>query len=137
MIAVGGGGLIGGFALYFGSRVKVISVEPESAPTLYNAIKAGEPVDSPAGGVAADSLAPRRVGDLMFPIAQKHVAQTLLVTDDEILAAQKSLWQNCRIAAEPGGATAFAALLSGRYKPAQGERVGILVCGANTTAVQL
>ena len=135
LVAVGGGGLIGGIAAWYAGRIPVVGVEPEEAPTLTRALAAGEPVDAPAGGVAADSLAPKRVGKLMFPIAQAHVARTLLVTDDAIREAQKALWKTLRIVAEPGGATALAALLSGVYKPKAGERLGILLCGANTTAV--
>jgi threonine dehydratase len=137
LVAVGGGGLIGGIASWYQNRVKVIAVEPTEAPTLHLALKAGKPVDAPAGGVAADSLAPRQVGQQMFPIAQRFVHRSLLVTDEEILDAQKRLWEAMRIVAEPGGATAFAALLSGRYKPEQGERVGVVVCGGNTEKVKL
>jgi len=136
LVAVGGGGLIAGIASWFGGRIRIIGVEPEGAPTLTKALEAGEPVDAPAGSIAADSLAPRRVGELVFPIAQKYVSEVLLVTDDEIRAAQKSLWSVARIAAEPGGAAAFAALLAGRYQPAPNERVAVLVCGANTDAVR-
>ena len=132
LVAVGGGGLIGGVASWYQTRVKVISVEPMEAPTLQRALSAGRPVDSPAGGIAADSLAPRQVGQQMFPIAQKFVHSALLVSDEEIVAAQKRLWETTRIIAEPGGATAFAGLLSGRYKPEPGERVGVIVCGGNT-----
>ena len=135
LVAVGGGGLIGGVASWYANRIKVIGVEPEAAPTLHNALQAGHPVDSPAGGIAADSLAPKRVGELMFPISQKFVNSAVLVTDDAIQQAQQSLWKVLRIVAEPGGAAAFAALLSGRYKPKLGERVGVLVCGGNTAAV--
>jgi threonine dehydratase len=135
LVAVGGGGLIGGVASWYANRIKIIGVEPEAAPTLHNALQAGHPVDSPAGGIAADSLAPKRVGELMFPIAQKHVKSVALVTDDAIRQAQQALWKVLRIVAEPGGAAAFAALLSGRYKPQPGERVGVLVCGGNTSAV--
>ena len=135
LVAVGGGGLIGGVAAWFENRTRIISVEPELAPTLQRALEAGRPVDAPAGGIAADSLAPRQVGQLMFPIAQKYVRESLLVTDDQIVESQKKLWETMRIAAEPGGATALAALLSGRYKPQPGERVGVVVCGGNTDAV--
>jgi threonine dehydratase len=135
LVAVGGGGLIGGIAAWFAGKVRVIAVEPEGAPTLHRALKAGEPVDAPAEGIAADSLAPKRVGGLMFPIAQRYVDRAVLVTDDAIRAAQNALWNNVRVAAEPGGAAAFAALLSGRYVPSPGERLAVLVCGANTTAV--
>lgn len=137
LVAVGGGGLIGGVAAWYQNRAKVIAVEPTEAPTLHLALQAGRPVDSPAGGVAADSLAPRQVGKQMFPIAQRYVQSSLLVTDEEILDAQKRLWEATRIIAEPGGATAFAGLVSGRYKPERGERVGVIVCGGNTEKVTL
>lgn len=135
LVAVGGGGLIGGMAAWCAGRVRVVAVEPELAPTLHMALAAGHPVDAPAGGIAADSLAPRQIGPLMFPIAQAHVAASVLVTDAAIRAAQHALWDGLRVVAEPGGAAAFAALLSARYVPAPGERVGVLLCGANTTAV--
>lgn len=135
LVAVGGGGLIGGIAAWYSGRVKIVAVEPEAAPTLHLALQAGRPVDSPAGGIAADSLAPRRAGELMFPIAQKLVSGTVLVSDDSIQYAQRALWSTLRIVAEPGGAAAFAALLSGRYFPAPDECVGVLVCGGNTSAV--
>ena len=138
LVAVGGGGLIGGVAAWYRNRIKVVAVEPETAPTLHAALAAGRPVDAAAGGIAADSLAPRQIGTVMFPIAQAYVApDVVLVQDDEIRAAQTALWSVLRLATEPGGAAAFAALLSGRYRPAPGERVAVLVCGANTTAVQL
>jgi threonine dehydratase len=140
LVAVGGGGLIGGIASWFadramGKKTKVIGVEPELAPTLTCALRAGQPVDSPAGGYAADSLAPKRVVGLMFPIAQKNVDRVLLVSDDQIAAAQAALWEHLRIVAEPGGAAAFASLLAGIYVPLSGERVGVVICGGNTTAV--
>jgi len=135
LVAVGGGGLIGGIAAWYRGRIKLVSVEPEAAPTLAKAIAAGRPVDTEAGGIAADSLAPRRVGELMFPLAKSFVSETVLVEDDAIRDAQKQLWQNLRIAAEPGGAAAFAALLSRRYVPTPGERVGVVICGGNTSAV--
>jgi threonine dehydratase len=135
LVAVGGGGLIGGIAAWYAGGVRIIGVEPEAAPTLTRALEAGRPVDAPAGGIAADSLAPRRVGELMFPIAQAHVSAMVLVTDEAIRAAQAALWASLRIVAEPGGAAAFAALLSARYRPRASERVGVLVCGGNTTAV--
>ena len=135
LVAVGGGGLIGGIAAWFGGKVKVIGVEPEAAPTLYRALEAGEPVDAEAGGIAADSLAPRRVGKLMFPIAQRHVDRVVLVPDEAIAQAQTALWRVLRLAAEPGGAAAFASLLSGRYRPEPGERVAVLVCGSNPASL--
>jgi threonine dehydratase len=136
LVAVGGGGLIGGLAACLAGRMKIVAVEPEGAPTLHDAFKAGRPVDAPAGSIAADSLAPRRVGELMFPLAARHVdPQVLLVSDDEIKKAQAELWDRLRLVAEPGGAAAFAALLCGRYRPKEGERVAVLLCGGNTTAV--
>jgi len=137
LVAVGGGGLIGGVAAWYQDRVKMVAVEPTAAPTLDYALRAGQPVDAPAGGIAADSLAPRQVGKLMFPIAQSYVREVVLVSDDEIVEAQKSLWETVRVAAEPGGAAAFAALLSGRYKTQPGECVGVIVCGGNTDKVLL
>lgn len=136
LVAVGGGGLIAGLAAWFGGRVKIVGVEPFTAPTLTKAIEAGRPVDAPAGGVAADSLAPQRVGELVFPIVREHVSEVVLVEDQDIVNAQQSLWDVARIAAEPGGAAAFSALLSKRYQPRAGERVAVLVCGANTDAVR-
>jgi threonine dehydratase len=135
LVAVGGGGLIGGVASWYANKVKIVGVEPEGAPTLKHALQAGRPVDAPAGGIAADSLAPKRVGELMFPIAQRYVENVVLISDAEIVKAQKTLWESLRVVAEPGGAAAFAALLSGRYRPEPEERVGILVCGGNTEAV--
>jgi threonine dehydratase len=135
IVAAGGGGLIGGIAAWYAGKTRIVSVEPEAAPTLHDALKAGCPVDAPAGGIAADSLAPRRVGQIMFPIAQKFVADAVLVSDEAIIDAQRRLWDVMRVVAEPGGAAALAALLSGRYRPAKDERVAVLLCGANTTAV--
>lgn len=137
LVAVGGGGLIGGMAAWFAGRARLIAVEPRAAPTLYRALEAGAPVDAEAGGIAADSLAPRRVGELMFPLAQKFVECAVLVEDDAIREAQRTLWRVMRVAAEPGGAAAFAALLSGAYRAAGDERVGVVLCGSNTDAVNL
>ena len=135
LVAVGGGGLIAGIAAWFGGKVRVVGVEPEASPTLTMALKAGGPVDAPAGGIAADSLAPRRVGTLVYPIAKQYVDRVVLVPDDEINRAQLALWETLRVVAEPGGAAAFVALLSGRYEPQPNERVGVLLSGGNTTAV--
>jgi threonine dehydratase len=135
LVACGGGGLIGGIAGWYQGRVRIVGVEPELCPTLHRALEAGRPVDTESSGIAADSLAPKSVGGLMFRIAQKWVDRVVLVTDDAIAAAQRALWNTLRVVAEPGGAAAFAALLSGQYRPASGERVGVVVCGANTTAV--
>jgi threonine dehydratase len=136
LVAVGGGGLIGGIAAWFRGRVRIVAVEPEGAPTLSRALAAGEPVDAEANGIAADSLAPKRVGKIMFPFAQAFVDRSVLISDDDIRAAQLALWDKIRVVTEPGGAAAFGALLSGKYTPAPDERVAVLVCGANTTAVR-
>ena len=135
LVSVGGGGLIGGIAAYYRGDVRLVGVEPERAPTLRRALDAGEPADVAVSGVAADSLGAARIGANVFPIARKFVADALLVSDQEILAAQKALWDVMRVVVEPGGAAAFAALLSGRYRPGPDERVAVLLCGANTTAV--
>ncbi|HYU77929.1 MAG TPA: pyridoxal-phosphate dependent enzyme [Vicinamibacterales bacterium] len=132
LVAVGGGGLIGGVAAWYaGEKTRVIGVEPVGAPTLTEALKAGRSVDAPAGSIAADSLAPRRVGELMFPIAQRHVDRVLLVDDDDIVRAQDVLWDVFRLILEPGGAAAFAAILSGLYKPSIDEHVVVVLCGGN------
>jgi threonine dehydratase len=135
LVAVGGGGLIGGILTWFERRVRVVGVEPFTAPTMTEALKAGQPVDAPVGGIAVDSLAPRRIGDLVFPVVQSHLDRVVLVTDDAIREAQRALWDGLRIAAEPGGVTAFSALLSGAYQPAHDERIGVIISGGNTDAV--
>ena len=119
LIAVGGGGLIGGVAAWSRGKTRLIAVEPRASPTLHRALEAGEPVDTEAGGIAADSLAPRRVGQLMFPLAQQFVERVVLVEDDAIRRSQQELWRALRIASEPGGAAAMAALLSGAYEPSE------------------
>jgi threonine dehydratase len=135
LVSVGGGGLIAGIASWYAGRVKVIGVEPQASPTLTKALEAGHPVEAEVGGLAADSLAPRQVGERVFPIAQKYAPRTVLVTDQAIAEAQKILWRALRIVAEPGGACAFSAITSGAYRPAAGERVAVVICGGNTTAV--
>lgn len=135
LVSVGGGGLVGGIAAWCAGTPRVIGVEPETAPTLTRALAAGKPVDAEAGGIAADSLAPRRVGELMFPIARAHVARVVLVADAAIRRAQEALWESLRVVAEPGEAAAFSALLDRAYVPEPGERVGVVVSGGNTTAV--
>jgi len=136
VVAVGGGGLIGGIAAYLRDRVKIVAVESDGAPTLHDAFLAGRPVDAPTGGIAVDSLAPKRVGSLMYAIASRYISPSVvLVTDEDIRKAQLLLWDRLRVVAEPGGAAAFAAILSRKYRPSEGERVAILVCGGNTTAV--
>jgi threonine dehydratase len=135
LVAVGGGGLIAGIAAWYGGRIRIIGVEPEAAPTLTKAMLARRPVDAEAGGLAADSLAPRRVGEIVFPIVTRLMERVVLISDDAIRNAQKALWATLKVVAEPGGAAALAALLSGRYQPQRGEHVGVLLSGGNTVAV--
>ncbi|HKC26192.1 MAG TPA: threonine/serine dehydratase [Thermoanaerobaculia bacterium] len=135
LVAVGGGGLIGGIAAWYEGSLPIVGVEPEAAPTLTRALEAGRPVDAEAGGIAADSLAPRRVGELMFPIARRWVRRVVLVTEEEIRGAQAALWEKVRVLVEPGGAAAFAAVMSGKHEARAGERVGVVLCGANTDAL--
>ena len=137
LVPVGGGGLIGGIAAYFAGTVRVIGVEPEGAPTLTRARAEGRPADASAEGVAADALAPRRVGELVFPITQAYVEDVVLVDDASILAAQQALWQAVRIAAEPAASVGIAALLTGAYKPEPGEHVAVVISGANMAPSQL
>ncbi|MGI9405429.1 MAG: threonine/serine dehydratase [Hyphomicrobiaceae bacterium] len=136
LVATGGGGLIGGMAAYLQGRIRLVGVEPEVAPTLHAALEAGEPVDAPAGGVAADSLAPRRIGEKVYPLVSAYVDRSVLVPDRAIVEAQQVLWRTLRAVTEPGGAAAFAALLTGAYRPEPDERVGVLLCGANSHAVR-
>jgi threonine dehydratase len=135
LVSVGGGGLVAGIAAWYAGRIKVIGVEPFASPTLTKALEAGHPVDAEAGGLAADSLAPSRVGERVLPIVQKYARQTVLVSDEAIADAQARLWRALRIVAEPGGAAAFSALLSGAYAPERGERVAVIISGGNTAAV--
>lgn len=136
LVAVGGGGLLGGMAAYFGDDVKIVAVETQGTAALYSAIQAGHPVDVDTDGIATDSLGARCIGDLCFPILQRYVDESLLVNDDEVRQAQAMLWQNFRIASEAGGAVAFAALSSGSYQLEQNEKVAVVLCGANTDAVR-
>jgi threonine dehydratase len=131
LVAAGGGGLVAGMAAYWLRRVRVVAVEPEGSCCLRAALEAGHPVDVTVESVAADSLGARRTGDLVFAVAREAVDRVVLVPDDAITLAQRTLWSDYRIASEPGGAAAFGALVSGRYLPEAGERVGVLVCGGN------
>ena len=135
LAAVGGGGLLGGICAAYAGQARVVGVEPDGAPTLTCAVKAGQPADAPVGSVAVDSLAPRRVGELAFPVISRYGGGVVLVTDEAILAAQQLLWDRLRVVAEPGGCAAMAALLSGRYVPGPGEVTAVIISGANTTAV--
>jgi len=137
LVPVGGGGLIAGIAAYLGDAVRVVGVEPDGAPTLTVARAQGKPADAPAGSIAADALAPRRVGELVFPLTQSYVDDVVLVDDDSIRHAQSALWQALRVAAEPAAAVGVAALLSGAYRPSPGERVAVVISGANLTPSDL
>jgi threonine dehydratase len=135
LVAVGGGGLVGGVAGWYEGRVRIVGVEPDTAPTLSRALEAGRPVDVEVGGIAADSLGARRVGELVFPVAREYVDRVVLVRDEAIREAQRRLWDVLRVVSEPGAAAPLAALLCGAYAAAPGESVGIVVSGGNTTAV--
>jgi|SRR5918999_12712 threonine dehydratase len=131
LVAIGGGGLIAGIAAWFLRRVRVVGVEPTRCATMAAALEAGGPVVAEVGGIAADSLGSARVGDNVFPIVRDQVDRVVLVGDDAIRAAQRAFWDECRLIVEPGGAAALAALRSGAYRPAAGERVCVLVSGGN------
>jgi threonine dehydratase len=135
LAGVGGGGLLAGIATALGGQVRVAGAEPEGAPTMTYALKAGEPVDAPVGSVAVDSLAPLQVGQLTHQVIAGYPASMVLVSDDDIRRTQELLWDRFRLVAEPGGCTALAAVLSGRYVPGPGERLAVVLSGANTTAV--
>jgi len=137
LVAVGGGGLIAGIAAWYGRRVKVVGVEPEGSRCLHASLEAGRPVDVTVESIAADSLGARNTGQLVYDIARQNVDHVALVPDDAIVAAQRLLWDRLRVATEPGGAAALAALTSGRYKPGADEKVGVLLCGANVDLAKL
>ncbi|MBM1172987.1 threonine/serine dehydratase [Microvirga arabica] len=137
LIAVGGGGLISGVASWWAGRVKVVGVEPEGSRALHAALEARGPVDVEIDSVAADSLGAKNTGDLVYEICRQTVDHVALVTDAAIRDAQRTLWRDYRIASEPGGAAALAALISGAYTPRAGERVGVLLCGANVELARL
>jgi len=132
LVAVGGGGLIAGCAAAIGATTRIVAVETEGTPTLHEARRAGHPVDVKISGIAADALGASRIGVPNFEIAQKLVRDSVLVSDAAVCAAQRALWEELRVIAEPAGATGLAALMAGAYRPAPGERVATLVCGANT-----
>jgi threonine dehydratase len=136
LVAVGGGGLLGGVAAWFETGPKLVGVEPELAPSLDCALRAGRPVPAPGGGIAADSLAPKSIGEKPFAVIRDRISANVLVPDEAIRAAQEMLWDRLRVVVEPGAAAPFAALVSGAYKPPAGARVGVVLSGANTTAVR-
>ncbi|TCP50001.1 L-threonine ammonia-lyase [Tamaricihabitans halophyticus] len=133
LVPVGGSGLIGGIAAYFAGSVRVIGVEPSAAPTLTAALAQGAPTDAPTGGIAADALAPKRIGELPFDIARSFVHDVVLVEDADIQRARTLLWETVRVIAEPAASVGVAAVLSGAYQPEADERVAIVVSGANST----
>ncbi|HEY3142195.1 MAG TPA: threonine/serine dehydratase [Acidimicrobiales bacterium] len=137
LVAVGGGGLIGGVAAWFSGRVRVVGVEPERIPTLHAALAAGQPVDVEVSGLAADSLGASSVGAVPFAVARRFVDQVVLVSDESIAQAQRDLWARCRIASEPGGAAAWAGVLAGGYRPEPDERVAVILCGGNVDLTSL
>ena len=137
LVSVGGGGLVAGIAAWFAGRSRVIALEPELAPTLYRARAAGAPVDVDVSGIAADSLGARRIGGIAWALTQQHVAQAELLTDAAIRDAQRFLWTELKLAVEPAAALPLAALRSGRVRPAAGERIALIVCGANVDPASL
>ena len=132
LVAVGGGGLIAGCAAAIGDSIRIVAVETEGTPTLHEALKAGHPVDVKISGIAADALGASRIGTPNFEVAQKLVAESVLVTDEAVRKAQRALWEELHVVAEPSGAAGVAALMTGAYRRAAGERVATLICGANT-----
>jgi len=119
------------------ARIRELGADLVVTGELTYARAEGRPVDAPAGSVAADALAPRQVGELVFPIIQAYVEDVVLVDDASILAAQRALWRALRIAAEPAACVGIAALLGGGYKPAPGENVAVVLSGANMSPSQL
>ncbi|MDH6590973.1 threonine dehydratase [Variovorax sp. TBS-050B] len=137
LVSVGGGGLVAGLAGWFERRARVVALEPERAPTLFRAREAGEPVDVEVGGIAADSLGARRIGAIAWELTQQHVQSALLLSDDAIRAAQQWLWKEMKLAVEPAAALPLAALQTGAYRPREGEKVCLIVCGANVDPATL
>lgn len=137
LIAIGGGGLISGIASWFDTDVNVIGAEPRGSAALHAALAAKKPVNVDIWSIAADSLGARSAGDLTYRIISDKISDIVLVEDDAILAAQAKLWRETQIAAEPGGAAALAALISGAYRPERNEKIGILICGGNVDLKQL
>ncbi len=138
LVAVGGGGLAAGIASYYAnSSTRVIAVEPYGSCSMYAALKAGKPVDVELDSIAANALGAKRCGTYTFDVARNHIADAILVEDTDILAAQRRLWREMQLVVEPGGATALAALTSGAYKPKEGERISVLLCGGNAELLQV
>lgn len=137
LVAVGGGGLLAGVAAALEGLARVVGVEPAGAPTLHTALAAGRPTDVAVRGVAADSLGARRVGEIAFDVAVRCAVTSLLVADDDLVAARHWLWDRYRLVVEHGAAAALAALTAGAYRPQPGERVAVVLCGANTDPADL
>jgi threonine dehydratase len=131
IVAVGGGGLISGIASWYQGRTRIIGVESFGTSSLSSALQAGKPVDVEVSGIAADALGARRIGTLAFPITQAFVERSVLVSDDAIHEAQLFLWRSLRLVVEPAAAATVAAIRTGAYRPAPGERVALIICGAN------
>ena len=131
LVASGGGGFTAGQAAWVRDTRKVVNVEPTTSNCLQAALAAGEIVDVEVSGIASDSLGARRLGAVAWETVRHYVDLAVTVDDSEIRAAQRALWNELRLIAEPGGATALAALRSGAYVPERGERVVVVVCGAN------
>lgn len=128
--AVGGGGLIGGIASWLRNRARVIAVEPELCPGFHRALGAGHPVEVDVSGVASSSLGARSVGDHLWQ-AREWVDDSVLVSEDDIVEAQRWLWSSTRLAVEPAAATTVAALRSGAYRPEGGANVVCVLSGGN------
>lgn len=137
LVSVGGGGLIAGVVAWFEDRTRVVALEPEGAATLYRAREAGGPVDVAVGGIAADSLGARRIGQIAWEVTQRHVRDALLLPDDAIRAAQRTFWQQFQLAVEPAAALGLAALQTRAWQPRAGDRVALIVCGANVDPATL
>lgn len=137
LVAVGGGGLIAGMAGHLRGDVDLVGVEPRRAPSLHAARAAGRPVDVEVSGLAADSLGARRLGDIAFAMTQAFVCQAVLVEDDDLVAAQRLLWDELRLAVEPAAAAPLAALRTGALRPAPGRPMGLVLCGGNLDPASL
>jgi threonine dehydratase len=137
VLAVGGGGLLAGVSAAVEGRARVVGVEPASIPTLHTALAAGGPVDVPVSGVAADSLGARRLGAIAYEVATRTGVRSVLVSDEDIVAARRWVWEQTRLVVEHAAGAAVAALRTGAYRPEPGERVAVVLCGANTNPADL
>ena len=137
LVSVGGGGLAGGIAAWFAGRTRMVALEPERAPTLHAALAAGAPVDVEVSGIAADALGARRIGALAWEVAQRHPMSSLVLRDDDIVDAQRWLWQSLKLAVEPAAALPLAALRSGAWQAQAGQRICLVLCGANVDPASL